>query len=604
MLKKNIIIDVSLAILLLGSTVVQGRLLLYEPFDYTVGQKVDGQTPPDGMGMIGSWIATDNNADRDQLVVESDGGVDGPGGANDPVPDVKWDGAAANIPQKGHFISIGGNGHVFGHITLASSVTDTFVDGSTTWMSCVSAQTDSPWGYWPLLAIGAGELQEDRGDTAAGQAIGGGAYYQDNRNGLIGAHYWDDEDGNASYEIHASAGTVDFYTPQLLVFKITWSDAGNDTVNVYSFDVSAGAPAPTEAAFDAGAVWNSANLGQSQLDTLSYAGGRFELDEIRIGTTFSDVVSGTTIAPIASNPNPPDSEADVPRDVVLSWTPGEHANTHDVYLGTLFDDVNDAGRSDPRGVLGSQNQTDTTYDPPGRLDFGQTYYWRIDEVNAPPDSTIFKGTTWSFTTEPVGYPVAGQTITVTASSADTGQGPENTVNGSGLADDLHSDELTAMWLTALGATGPAWIQYEFDRVYKLHQMWVWNHNGLLEPMIGFGCKEVTIEYSANGTDYTALGTTHEFARATGKVGYAHNTVVDFGGITAKYVRLTVNSNWGGILKQYGLSEVRFLSIPVLAREPNPISGATDVGVDVTLNWRSGREAARHDVYLSADEQAV
>ena len=73
---------------------------------------------------------------------------------------------------------------------------------------------------------------------------------------------------------------------------------------------------------------------------------------------------------------------------------------------------------------------------------------------------------------------------------------------------------------------------------------------------------------------------------------------------AKYVRLTANSNWGGILAQYGLSEVRFFSIPVFAREPGPASGATDVDVDLTLAWRAGREADKHDVYLSTDEQAV
>jgi len=56
--------------------------------------------------------------------------------------------------------------------------------------------------------------------------------------------------------------------------------------------------------------------------------------------------------------------------------------------------------------------------------------------------------------------------------------------------------------------------------------------------------------------------------------------------------------------QFGLSEVRFLYIPVLAREPNPASGATDVSVDATLSWREGREAAKHSVYLSADEQAM
>ncbi|MCH8120432.1 MAG: discoidin domain-containing protein, partial [Planctomycetes bacterium] len=300
----------------------------------------------------------------------------------------------------------------------------------------------------------------------------------------------------------------------------------------------------------------------------------------------------------ASNPKPANEATDVPRDAVLSWTPGEFAppvNGHKVYLSESFNDVNDG--------IGGITQDANSYARPQRLDFGTTYYWRIDEVNAPPDSTVFEGNVWSFTTEPVGYPI--ENITATASStSQEGMGPENTINGLGLdVNDLHSTEAMDMWLSSDEPNG-VWIEYELDKVYKLHEMWVWNSNGMLESVLGFGLKDVTIEYSTNGTDYTTLGTTHEFARAPGAVDYAHNTTVDLSGVTAKYVRLTTNSNWGNILDQYGLSEVRFFSIPVFAREPSPDSGTTDVAVDVTLGFRAGREAAQHDVYLSSDEQAV
>ena len=304
----------------------------------------------------------------------------------------------------------------------------------------------------------------------------------------------------------------------------------------------------------------------------------------------------------ASKPIPEDEAIDVLRDAVLSWDVGEFANTHDVYLGTVFDDVSDADRSDPRGVLANEDQSATTYDPPGRLDFGQTYYWRIDEVNAPPDSTIFKGRIWSFRTELFAYPI--ENITVTASSEADNQLAENTVNGSGLENDQHSTELEEMWLSDGAGPQPTWIQFEFDKAYKLYEMWVWNHNGLMEAMLGLGFKDVSIEYSVNGTDYTTLGTTHEFAQAPGSTDYEHNTTVDFGGAAAKYVRLTVNSSWVVFLPQYGLSEVRFFYIPVHATEPSPDSGATDVAIDVTLGFRAGREAGEHDVYLSTDEQAV
>ena len=50
-------------------------------------------------------------------------------------------------------------------------------------------------------------------------------------------------------------------------------------------------------------------------------------------------------------------------------------------------------------------------------------------------------------------------------------------------------------------------------------------------------------------------------RAPGQPGYVHNTTVSFGGVSAKYVRLTIEANWGGVSPSAGLSEVRFFYIP-------------------------------------------
>jgi hypothetical protein len=253
------------------------------------------------------------------------------------------------------------------------------------------------------------------------------------------------------------------------------------------------------------------------------------------------------------------------------------------------------------GVLVSEGQVAATYTPADVLDFETTYYWRVDEVNAAPDSTIFKGDVWSFTAEPFAYPIAGVIASSNAAS-EAGTGPEKTVDGSGINEmDQHSTASSDMWL-GVGGADPVTIQYEFDRVYKMHQMLVWNYNVQFELVLGFGLKDVTVEYSEDGTDWVSLGDI-EFAQATAQSTYTANTTVDFQGAAAKFVKLTVNSGHG-MLTQYGLSEVRFLYVPANAREPQPADGATNVVVDAGLAWRAGRDATTHEVYFGTDAEAL
>jgi hypothetical protein len=110
-----------------------------------------------------------------------------------------------------------------------------------------------------------------------------------------------------------------------------------------------------------------------------------------------DVWSFTALPVTASNPDPPDGAKQVGIDADLGWSSGADAIMHDVYLGTVLNHVDQASRTNPMGVLVSQSQHVNTYDPGGLLTFGQTYYWRIDEVE--PDGAKRKGQVWSFTTE-------------------------------------------------------------------------------------------------------------------------------------------------------------------------------------------------------------
>ena len=296
----------------------------------------------------------------------------------------------------------------------------------------------------------------------------------------------------------------------------------------------------------------------------------------------------------AGSEAPAHEATDVPHDVILNWSPGLFATTHNVYLGTVFADVNNASTADASGILVSQGQNANSLDVDA-LTFGQTYYWRVDEVNAAPDKTVYQGEVWSFTVEPMAIDI--QPITATASGANPGMEPSKTIDGSGLNDlDQHSVSGTDMWLAA--GVEP-WIQYEFDQAYKLHEMWVWNSNQMVESFIGFGANEVAIETSTDGTTWTALEGVPALAQGTGLATYVANTRIDFTGVMAKYVKITVVSAYG-FSGQTGLSEVRFLAIPTTAREPQPAAGTVIDSANIVLQWRSGREVAEHQVFLGTD----
>ena len=203
---------------------------------------------------------------------------------------------------------------------------------------------------------------------------------------------------------------------------------------------------------------------------------------------------------------------------------------------------------------------------------------------------------------PESFPLDSSHITATASSSnDETMGPENTINGSGLVQGKHSIIETDMWLSALGDTDP-WIQYEFDQAYKLDKVQVWNYNNSLEPQFGIGVNDVNIVYSLDGSNWMTL----EHAtidQATDSDTY-EGMSVDLN-IAAKIVILDINSNRSPFMaQQYGLSEVRFYSVPVRPTELSPEDGTRDLGTEVELSWVSGHEAVTHEVYLGTDPSAL
>ena len=313
--------------------------------------------------------------------------------------------------------------------------------------------------------------------------------------------------------------------------------------------------------------------------------------------------NGLSTDPMASKPSPTNEQDDVAPYATLSWTPVTSAESRDVYFGTDAEDVAAATVENPLGVLVSQGQSETTYQPES-LDLGQTYYWRVDEVNE--DDTILVGNLWSFTVEPVAFVMDANTITATASSSDSDcGGPQATVDANGLnADDKHNLRKNDMWLTT-GNDATPWIEYAFDGVYALDQMQIWNYNVSMEYALGLGVQEALIEVSTDGATWIVVEPNLLIEQANGRTPTPVNAELDLGGLLASHVRITPLSNWSSIgLADFGLSEVRFTWIPMKARLPEPDDDATDVAVDEVLAWRSGRLASEHEVYLGTDAESL
>ncbi|HUV65137.1 MAG TPA: LamG domain-containing protein, partial [Sedimentisphaerales bacterium] len=178
------------------------------------------------------------------------------------------------------------------------------------------------------------------------------------------------------------------------------------TINQVSFYVD-GRPEGNLSGTSGGGLINTAStsvvLGNSGHATATY-GYDGAIDEVRI---YDHVLSPAEIKslafrPRAYGPNPAEGATHEATWITLSWSPGDAAVSHDVYLGDNFEDVNARTGDTFRGNIGTTSLLAgfPGYSFPGGLMPGSTYYWRIDEVNdANPDSP-WKGDVWSFTIPP------------------------------------------------------------------------------------------------------------------------------------------------------------------------------------------------------------
>jgi len=108
-----------------------------------------------------------------------------------------------------------------------------------------------------------------------------------------------------------------------------------------------------------------------------------------------------TVGCCASQPWPPDSAPDEPRNLRLVWNNGACVESHHLYLGTDYNDVDNADTSTDLVHNGPLDTNSYQVPEAERADLlPTTYYWRVDEANSTYTSRVndpWKGPVWEFT---------------------------------------------------------------------------------------------------------------------------------------------------------------------------------------------------------------
>jgi hypothetical protein len=137
------------------------------------------------------------------------------------------------------------------------------------------------------------------------------------------------------------------------------------------------------------------------IDEVGYFNAVLSSEDVQ--SLMDDGLERITVQPLARRPAPKDGAIYENTWVTLTWSPGDFAVSHDVYLGDNFDEVNNGIHDSEtfRGNLDLNSQFFIAGFPgnpyPDGLTPGTTYYWRIDEINDANAASPWKGNVWSFT---------------------------------------------------------------------------------------------------------------------------------------------------------------------------------------------------------------
>ena len=389
------------------------------------------------------------------------------------------------------------------------------------------------------------------------------------------------------------------------------------------------------------------------------------IDDVRL---YDRALSASEISIIANDiyrksydPSPADGATEQQETIYMSWQRGHgYVRYFDVYMGTDYDDVNNADTDTP-GIYAGRYYCER-YDAKN-LEDGTTYYWRVDGVTEEED--VYKGNVWSLQTVSLGGdPVAHwefegdaddssgndyHGVITKTSSASThsfvagpfgGQAFESldgsyiNITGSGAedwADFQNSSMSIAMWIKSSDCTSLAALISKGSDAYKISQYGPTSYGRVKAyaggpgaaagssgpPYIGSTCFDgqwyhivSVLDRSANrhkiyldgeltGTNYSL--TTDSDPMFTNSYDLAIGANPAAG--TSYYFRGAIDDVR---IYDYALSEqeIAVLNNPLIAGNSDPEKDAANVGLRPKLSWEAAAGVTGYDVYLGTDSAAV
>ncbi|MHC4366786.1 MAG: LamG domain-containing protein [Planctomycetota bacterium] len=360
-----------------------------------------------------------------------------------------------------------------------------------------------------------------------------------------------------------------------------------------------------------------------------------------------------TIPPrTAYNLSPANEARFVDPDVTLSWTGGFAAKLHNVYFGDNFDDVNDAAPATFKGA-----DPDASF-VPGALEFGKTYYWRVDEFDG---TGTHKGDVLSFETFPplaiaisdpnlVGWWKLDEGPGAVAVIDSSGHGHHGNIIGNSRSIDGYDGD-------ALELTGGYIQMKDYQGVLGTRafsvSMWVKTSVTSLQQLLWWGTQSggQRAEFRIHSNGHIRMGAgngqVEGFTDVTdGQWHHVAATVIDNATNSSTDVRVFVDGVddtqestdadafdltsgievaigyrpsqgdraldgsvddvriYDKVLTQTEIANIMRIDLS-LAWNPSPRTGSTsDITSALPLTWARGDNASQHDVYFGLDRESV